>query len=286
MSKRGPEVHIDGPPKSYRRSWRSASPLTKLQLFLTSIITFATVLYCFFSGWTLYEIRSGGEDTHRLAEAAGKSAEAAKEQADAVSEQVGAMRAQLKVMQDQAETMTRSLQLTDRAVTASERQAMSSHLSAEMARESARISSRAMIIQAQPYIGNAIKIQSFEAGRPLVVELSFINEGNSPATLIRGEYKVLLRAEPEAPQDYSGSTALTRFSILPHKVQPTKVITPLDEESFNKIKGEQRYLFIFGRGSYEAIGGEISFEFCYVYFNRINGFGQCADIANLDKRGK
>jgi hypothetical protein len=60
--------------KSLRRSWRAASPITKLELVFAGIIATATVLYSMFAGWTLYEIRSSSADTHALAEAASKQA--------------------------------------------------------------------------------------------------------------------------------------------------------------------------------------------------------------------
>ena len=81
--------------KSYRRSWRGASPLTKLQLGLTAVVAIATVIYALFSGWQLYVIRAGGEDTRKLAQAA-------QTQANISGQQVNAMQGQLETMQDQA----------------------------------------------------------------------------------------------------------------------------------------------------------------------------------------
>jgi hypothetical protein len=60
--------------KSLRRSWRSSSPITKLTVIFTGVIAVATVLYCLFSGWQLYEIHSGSKDTHELALAAKQQA--------------------------------------------------------------------------------------------------------------------------------------------------------------------------------------------------------------------
>lgn len=97
--------------KSYRRSWRSASPLTKLQLCLTAIIAAATVLYCLFSGWTLHEIHSGARDTKAVAQAAQTSANAAEQQ-------VKAMQGQLSAMQDQANTLRETLRIGQQSETA------------------------------------------------------------------------------------------------------------------------------------------------------------------------
>jgi hypothetical protein len=71
--------------KSLRRSWRSSGPVAKLTVICTGIVAIATVTYAVFAGWQLYEIRQGGKDTRRLAEAASE---------------------QLKVMQGQLDAMT------------------------------------------------------------------------------------------------------------------------------------------------------------------------------------
>src|SRR5260370_30772261 len=56
--------------KSLRRSWRSASPLTQLQIILTTVIAAATVIYAIFPAWQWHDICAGGEVTHTPAEAA------------------------------------------------------------------------------------------------------------------------------------------------------------------------------------------------------------------------
>lgn len=43
--------------KSFRRSWRAASPLTKLEVVFAGIIATATFAYCCFSGWQLVLLR-------------------------------------------------------------------------------------------------------------------------------------------------------------------------------------------------------------------------------------
>src|SRR4051812_39290081 len=84
--KHAPGRHANDPDrkKSYRRSWRGASPLTKLQLGLTAVVAIATVIYALFSGWQLYVIRAGGEDTRKLAEAAQRQANASGQQVKAM----------------------------------------------------------------------------------------------------------------------------------------------------------------------------------------------------------
>ena len=81
QSKRTAKRKADDPDrkKSYRRSWRSASPLTKLMIYFTGLIAVATALYMIFSGWQLYEIRSGGDETRKLAQAARDSADIARQ---------------------------------------------------------------------------------------------------------------------------------------------------------------------------------------------------------------
>jgi hypothetical protein len=71
--------------KSFSRSWRSSGPVAKLTVICTGIVAIATVTYAVFAGWQLYEIRQGGKDTRRLADAASE---------------------QLKVMQGQLDAMT------------------------------------------------------------------------------------------------------------------------------------------------------------------------------------
>jgi|GEM_PF-4412640 len=78
-SKRASKRKTDDPDhkKSYRRSWRSASPLTKLMIYFTALAAVSTLIYAFFAGWQWYEIHSGGEETRKIAQAARDSADAA-----------------------------------------------------------------------------------------------------------------------------------------------------------------------------------------------------------------
>jgi len=61
--------------QGFRDHWRSSSPLERWTFAFTGVIAFATFCYAVFSGWQLYEIHSGSEDTHMLAEAAKRQTE-------------------------------------------------------------------------------------------------------------------------------------------------------------------------------------------------------------------
>jgi hypothetical protein len=160
--------------------------LTRWLVGATVVIAAATVIYMIISALQLGEIRSGGQDTRKLAQAAQESANAA-------SEQVNAMRGQLNTMQDQANsmktqtnTMEESLGLTNRAVTAGEKQANTSQVSARAAEASARTASEAYTSSQRPEVfikTNRFPI-GFKVGELLTVAFGLHNNGGTATKVV------------------------------------------------------------------------------------------------------
>jgi hypothetical protein len=63
--------------KSLRRSWRAASPITKLEVAFAGVIAAATLAYCIFSGWQLSEMKKATEANTVAARAASANSEIA-----------------------------------------------------------------------------------------------------------------------------------------------------------------------------------------------------------------
>ena len=79
-TKRDPHTPDIDHRKSYKRSWRAASPLTKLMIYFTAVIAGATLVFAFFSSWQWYEIHSGAEETRIIAQAAKLQAETSQDE--------------------------------------------------------------------------------------------------------------------------------------------------------------------------------------------------------------
>jgi hypothetical protein len=263
--------------KSYRRSWRSASPLTKLQLLLTGVIAIATVLYCGFSGWQLYVIHSGGEDTRKLAQAA--------------KEQANTMQAQLKTMQDQANsmrvqtnTLSESLIETRKSVNASEKQAdaslsqaNTSQASARAAQESARIAQESMVASSRPYVTAVVgEFSVSDPGEVVKVQVKFVNDGNSPAE-VTALMQLRLLDFPLSPghiiradsNQFSSVMSIQPSTIPPHKEINANVYSnvSLTPSEWEQVKAYKKFLIIYGEGSASGLGGKVPVRFCvgFVY---------------------
>src|SRR5271166_2186106 len=136
--------------KSLRRSWRSASPITKLEVVFAGVIAICTFLYCLFAGWTLYEIHSSSKDTHALADAASKQAIHTQAIADAANK-ISAAADQFSASADGINRETKD------AVDKFDRLAKASEKSVKAVQDSSRLDQRAWVALAAPKIDHLTK---------------------------------------------------------------------------------------------------------------------------------
>lgn len=164
--------------KSFRRRWRSSGPVAKLTLICTGIVAIATVTYAVFAGWQLYEIRQGGKDTRRLAEAAQRQADATSQQANAMQAQLNTMRDQANSMKAQTDTLNKSLAETRKAADAAVTQAQTSQASARAAEQSANIAAESQ----RPTLEIAeVAFKPLEVGQIPEASISLKNIGHATA---------------------------------------------------------------------------------------------------------
>src|SRR5436305_922007 len=161
--------------KSFRRSWRSSGPVAKLTVVCTGIVAIATVTYAIFAGWQLYEIRQGGKDTRRLAEAAQRQADATGQQVKAMQAQLDTMRDQASSMKAQTNTLGQSLAETRKAVNAAEKQAAASQTSAFATVQNAQTAGKALYTGNRPYIGATVTVSNLADGKIPVFTVTFTN---------------------------------------------------------------------------------------------------------------
>jgi multidrug efflux pump subunit AcrA (membrane-fusion protein) len=267
--------------KSYRRSWRGASPLTKLQLGLTAVVAIATVIYALFSGWQLYVIRAGGEDTRKLADAAQRQASASGQQVNAMQGQLDTMRDQANSARAQTNTLNESLAETQKAVKAAEKQAgaslsqaKTSQLSADAAQKSASIAERAFTIGERPYIAvREIKLIDFEEGKQPTVEIYFINKGKTPALNTRFRSYIggrnlrrLGEANYPPPEILSQGNVESEVSVKQLLNVLTKVAQTQRDSDIRAVKDGKIWLFVWGIVEYaDGAGVQHVLKFCQFY---------------------
>jgi hypothetical protein len=167
--------------KSLRRSWRASGPVAKATVVFAGISAAATVLYCAFAGWTLYEIHSGGADTKAIASAAGLQAEAAGKIA-------GAAKAQSAQAEAQTTKMGESLTKTDSLITATNNLATQAQRSANIANDSLTEIRENFKKEQRAWIGLGVPQGQIDPEKPFVLNIPLINSGRTPA--IMTEYAV------------------------------------------------------------------------------------------------
>jgi hypothetical protein len=278
--------------KSFRRSWRSASPLTKVTLFLTGIIAIATVLYMIFAGWQLYEIHSGAEDTHRLAQAAQDSANTTKEQLKAMQGQLNAIQDQASTMRGQANTMSDTLAETRKMVKSAETQANTSQAlarAAEVQANTSQITARAAESSAR-FAGQTIEATReatlttnrayLTASQILPPELSangnssvtvdWDNDGSSPARIIGGQISFMFSPHiPKWAECVPSGRQIKGITVQPRSTR-TQRYSATSEVVQNRIAAVEsgRQIFtICGNVSYDTLGHTYPYEFC-AYWNK------------------
>ena len=192
--------------KSYRRSWRSASPLTKLTIYLTGIIAVATALYMGFTGWQLHEIRSGGEETRKIAQAARDSADAAQRQTNIAAEQLQAVRDSAQAAKHSANAASTAVEQNKELIKAAQVQANTSQVAARAAEETARIAAQSLRVGERAYVTiKHIEMPELTIGPIPNITVTLFNGGRTPASGFQFSRWIYLRTE----------TSLNRFIVDP-----------------------------------------------------------------------
>ncbi len=228
--------------KSLRRSWRSASPITKLEVVFAGVIAACTFLYCLFAGWTLYEINSSSKDTHNLADAANKQAIHTQAIADAANKISGAA----DKFSASADSINRE---TKDAVDKFDRMAKASELSVKAVQDSSRLDQRAWVALGTVTVDHFSKTDT--VAPKVTIEVG--NLGKTFALNVRAEcHTVLSPVElSELPEGtFSGlhSVATLFPSGRSHCILKMETALPM----LNQVT-DTWYLYVWADVSYEDI---------------------------------
>jgi hypothetical protein len=263
--------------KSLRRSWRSSQPTTKLTIIFTGVMALATTLYMIFSGWQLHEIRSGGEETRKLAQAARDSADAAQRQANIAAEQLQAVRDSAQAAKDSASAASTATEQNKEMVKAAQVQANTSQVLAIAAERSARISEQAL--RAQISI-EQITVVSFEPNKTILFFIVWKNDGNSPATIVSSIAKIGISPRVPAEGVCQGmpNAPMLPFTVSPHntRAQTMSVGTgDFSPEEIQAVKDGKSYFVICGQVVYTTVGIRDAFPLCSYSSKDLNFFLEC-----------
>jgi len=220
-----------------------------------------------------------------------------KDQAHAFKVQLRFMQQQLTTMKEQTDNMERQsklmnagldetrkiVQQNNLAVKAAEIQASASKESANTSAQAIQIARLAMINSTRPYVDASANINLI-ADQPLIVDLVFFNEGNSPAT-VTGEAKIVVSEANTLVTDFNGTKHFQDLVILPHKekhlrLPASETLTTdlqflLTTSQIEKIKQRKLYLYIYGSATYFGIGGPYSLDFTDCYMPEVSAFADC-----------
>lgn len=290
--------------KSFRRSWRSASPLTKVTLILTGIIAIATVLYMVFAGWQLYEIHSGSEETRKLSQAARDSANTTKDQLKAMQEQSNVMQKQLGTLQDQANSMREqantlndSLKETRKAANAavnqanaSQTQANTSQVLAKATEESARIARQSYEAGQRPKVFFKVFHWREKPTANKRFDAQFV-ESNSGGTAYNVTTEISTAVVPISfkgtlPYDPVIGTADTPLEQGGDHTITTDFTLTLTEVGIKALEDEKVLLVFYGHIWWEdSLRHTDRFTFCYRYNEKaFPDLVQCPDTMKVPER--
>jgi hypothetical protein len=256
--------------KSYRRSWRSASPLTKLMIYFTGMTALATLLYMSFTGWQLYEIRSGSDETRKLAQSARDSADAAQRQANIAAEQLQAVRDSAQAAKDSARAASASTEQNKELIKAAQMQANTSQVAARAAESSARIAAESQ----RPSIEIAeVKLTSIEEGKSPAGKVSFRNIGTNPARDFTAVAAIAIAGEDRLPDVIRTIQPNTKATVIvlsrggfPVNVTVAASFTLTPEYmQFLKTKAGFIYLYVYGSYRDSLTRKRTDFENCWRY---------------------
>lgn len=250
----------------------------------TFVIAGATVIYMILSFLQWREIRSGGEDTHRLAEAAQRQANAASQQVNAMQGQLGAVRDQANSMKAQTNTLDQSLAETRKSVNAAEKQAnasmsqaKTSEASAKAAERSADIAAQAFNIGERPYITltQQVTLVDFAPDKTPHVDILIANSGRTPALNVHARSYGTFRPERRLGKvEYANTPTLSEVVIqaasAPYKqtipMFNDQATQPIINTVIDAIKQKQLWFFVYGIVEYQdGVGRPHLLKFCNVY---------------------
>ena len=134
------------------------------------------------------------------------------------------------------------------------------------AERSSQVAADSLVLGSRPYVGIIKKrIEILEYGKPVVVEVTLVNRGNTPATEVvisdigakwgddvqAMPYKMERLNRPASPILPGGETVI-KISFE----------TGMTEAQFRDLKEGKLMFSAFGRGEYVGLGGRYKFDFC------------------------
>lgn len=263
--------------KSYRRSWRSASPLTKLMIYFTALIAVSTLIYSGFAGWQWYEIHSGAEETRRLAQAARDSADAAQKQANIAVDQLQALKDATQAARDSASAAKTAIDQNRVLVKAAQTQANTSQVSARAAERTASITQDTFRLVYRPSLGvDGGEITKFEAGSEIEGSIRFKNSGQTSAK--NATVRTHFRTEPAGDISQpcpriitqplmSGLPSVSQVPIGGYKLANPHSFIKATAEDITRIESGQWWLYVYAIVRYEGPTGGQYFTSFYARWN-------------------
>lgn len=238
----------------------------------------------------------------------------AREQSKAAVEQLKSVREQTNIMRGQLESMNSSSQQTQDLIEATRGTANASQSVAEQNKElvkhsgeqakaaadqakaslaqaeaakqsigfaasSARAAEQSAQVAAQgtqPYIDVRVGLNSLNANQPILITVSLVNEGNSPAE-VHYEDVVVFKDRLMIPTDFTKTNAVKPFTLSPRGFKTFRVLVDKvpTAEDIAALKQKKVWMYIYGRGWYIGLGGRRPIRFCNVYHGDLGMLVDC-----------
>jgi hypothetical protein len=250
-----------GHPRTLLEKWRLVSINNKLIVIFTGVTTFATMVYCIVTGWTLIEIHSSGLDTHNLAISAANQATWTQRLSDNTKTQSDRTKDLADRMQDQAD---RTKTIADQAII----QAHAAQDAVALTQKQLSASEGAIVTLIPDWQ------ETLHAGINTIV-ISLANRGHATPKRIHGELKVIRETIPDEAQVPSADLPLVvdRDFVIPTPGNEygQRITYPISVSSqeFNAI--EEMRMTISLRGTLRYWNGfeDIKEPMCFDYLDLI-----------------
>lgn len=129
----------------------------------------------------------------------------------------------------------------------------------------------------RPHVGVVVNLENgLFADLPIVVQIEFHNEGNSPTDIV-GETNLVVSKAQGINRDFDGADPFEVSNVLPHKPSTVVVISKgtLTADQVQGIENGDLFFYFFGKGSYSGIGGPYPIEFSVAWIPKRDAFAHC-----------
>jgi len=273
-----------------RKHFPEAKAHDRWTLVFTFVIAVSTFFYTIFAGWTLYEIRSGGADTHALAVAAKNQAGDTSDIAQAAQDQVDAANEISDAADSFSETANTAVaefkKAASEAAAASKRVARNAERNTKDAETSFRDDQRAWLVAVDVSPPNP---PVAENNQP-VFSITLANTGKTPAKKVqpmnaawplpKGQSFVPIYMP--APANVIPSVGIISPGMRPIlKTNPT--FQKLSQTEVDMIKGGFTIWYIYGQITYEDVSDRPHHTtFCFYLNQDLTTTNACSTYNEAD----